>query len=231
MAFNRLGLILAFLLLLFFVSTSSGLANLSAVQEQLRAAQLKLIKEKIKLLQEQVLKVGQPKEKPVKPAEEPVQNREELARRLETQIKALEQVVASLKPKAVEEETARIEKRIAEINIEIKTASGEKLLVLQEELQKLLIDYSKLQESIQRSLEEQIKERQIILLREQIRIAQEKLKSTPAPEAKPDVPVKKAPTEDQSKFKTLQEEIEKVRLRLIQAQAKAVQEKINQLKK
>src|SRR3989344_7411346 len=121
---NNLSVILAVLVLLFFVSTSSGLASVSSIQENLREIQLKLIKEKIKLIQENILDLGKKRPEelaaPLPPAPASVPTREELAASLKTQVAALEGVIASLRPRALEENVARIEKRIAAINGEFR---------------------------------------------------------------------------------------------------------------
>ena len=123
---NRLTLIVASLLLLFFIATSSGFANVSAIQEKLREIQVKLIRERLKLIQEEVSKVGERRAEELAPqrAIEAPASREELSRRLEGQIRSLEEVIVGLRPKAVEEETARIEGRLSEIRAELETAEG-----------------------------------------------------------------------------------------------------------
>ena len=58
MSETRAPIIFALLMLLFFVSTSAGFADVSSIQEQLRGIQFKLIREKIKLLQEGIIEAG-----------------------------------------------------------------------------------------------------------------------------------------------------------------------------
>ena len=122
---NKPALIFALLFLLFFVSTSNGFANVTAIQEKLRDIQVKLIGEKIKLLQERIYEVSADinKERAAAvppPAPEPTLSREELAKSLENQIILLQVSIESLRPRAIEEEAIRIERRIADINRRLK---------------------------------------------------------------------------------------------------------------
>lgn len=227
---NRLALIISLLLLIFFVGTSSGFADLSSIQEKLREIQVKLIGEKIKLIQEQIIEAGKQKvkEDAISPASAPESavSREELSRNIENQIKILGNVILSLKPKAVEEETARLEKRIAEIRSEIEKATGGRLLELQDELGQVLSDYNKLEQDVTQSLEDSLKQKQTIVLQEQIRLLQEKVRLLPQPVV---VMPKSASIDEQAQLKSLQEQVEKVRLKLLQQQVKVLQEKIEQV--
>lgn len=241
MNINNKALIVAFLLLFFFVATSSGFASISSVQEQLRLVQLKLIKEKIKLIQEQILGVGKPKSEPapvsISAPAAATMTVAELTKSLEVQINALESVVSSLKPKVLDEETARIERKIAAISKELQTATGDKLLALQNELQKATADYENLQQAVRQALEDSIKDRQAIVLREQIRGLQQKLTVLQVQDvgrvslvvpAAPNAPaLSRAVT---TPAQVIQTELEKAKLRLIQAQVKAIQEKIQQMR-
>lgn len=227
---NRPILVSALLLLAFFVSTSAGFANLSSIQEKLRETQLKLIKAKIQFLQDQISNIAQPKkEAPPAPVPERAMTRKEIKQSLEDQIKALEQVVASLKPRVLEEETARLEKRIAQINAELQTATGSRVLALQEELGVVITDYNALQLLVMDELNDSIKARQVSVLQEQIKVLREKINLLPkqTPVASAAAGVEPEP----SGINALKGEIEKVKLRLLQAQVKAIQEKINQIKK
>lgn len=223
---NRTTLIVAILLLLFFVSTSSGFANISAIQEKLREIQLKLIKERVKLLQEETSKVGEKRAKELAQQRiiETPASREELSQRLAEQIRTLEGAVITLRPKAVEEETARIETRIQGIRAELEIASGNRLVELRDELETLLSDYNRLQGYVTSSLEESLAQKQVLLLSEQVRVLQERVRILPRPVA---VVPPKAEEDEQAKIKALQEEIEKARLKLLQQQVRALQEKIN----
>lgn len=229
-------LIIALLLLFFFVATSASFADLTTIQGQLRDLQLKLIKEKIKLIQEKIYEIGRPKPEMISVSAAPTMSVGELAKSLEAQINALESVVQSLKPRVLDEETARIEQKIAGINQELPAAIGNRLLELQGELQKAAADYQKLQLAVRQALEDSIKYKQAIVLREQIRSVQEKLVVLQAqefgrslvPAGAPSAPVSSqtitTPTQ------VIQAELEKAKLRLIQAQIKAIQEKIQQMK-
>ena len=230
-------LITAVLLLLLFVATSAGFASISSVQEQLRDVQLKLIKEKIKSIQEQILGFGKSKPGTTSIGAAPTMTVGELSKSLEAQISALESVVASLKPRILDEEAARIEQKIVGISQELQTATGDRLLELQAELQKATSDYEKLQNAVRQALEDSIKDRQAIVLREQIRGVQQKLMilqaqdgggRAPVAPAAPGVPVL-YPTVTTS-TQVIQAELEKAKLKLIQAQVKAIQEKILQMK-
>lgn len=229
-------LIISLFLLLFFVATSAGFASISSVQEQLRDVQLKLIKEKIKAIQEQILQVGKPKTEAVSISAGPTMTVGELSKSLEAQINALESVIASLKPRILDEETARIEQKVASISQELKTAIGGRVLELQGELQKATADYEKLQGSVRQALEDSIKGRQAVVLREQIRDLQGKLTVLQAQEFGRGSALPAAPGAPISSFtvttptQVVQAELEKAKLKLIQAQVRAIQEKILQMK-
>lgn len=221
---TRLHLVLALLFLLFFVSTSSGLANVSAVQEQLRGLQLKLIKERLKLVQEQILEASRRKVE-----EEPPLSREELKARVENQIKALNDVVRDLKPRAIEEETSRLESRIVVINRELGIATGGRLRELQQELGGVLDEYAKIQGAVKQALKESLEQKQALLLQQQVRTLEEKIRLTPrvapAPIQRPE-----ALTAEDERVKALRENIEKAQLRLLQEQSRVIQRKIDELK-
>jgi hypothetical protein len=225
MEISRVTLIIAVLLLGFLVSTSNGFANISAVQEKLREVQLKLIGEKIKLLQQQISDVG--KAKPAESKPEPELSKEELSARIENQIKGLEAVIKDLKPRIIEEETARLEKEIARIYLETRTATGERLRELQDELSAVFIDYGKLNEQVKESLQVSLQQRQALVLQEQLKVLKAKVgaipRGTPAP-----VPV--AEPAAKKNFEVIQMELEKVKLKLLQTQAKAIQENIDKLR-
>lgn len=237
---NRAPILFALLLLLFFVSTSAGFASVSSIQEQLRAIQLKLIAEKVKLLQQDIIKVGQEqvaereaaREEQILPfaltADEP--KGEELARLLEQQVQVLEGVIAALRPRAIDEEARRIEQRIGEIKAELKDASGVKLLDLQTELNELLSAYEALQAEVRRSLTDSITYRQALVIGEQIRQIQAKAQVLPREIPKPVVvPVSAPLPEVDPAVKAVEEQVEKLRLKVVQVQVKVIQEKINQL--
>lgn len=217
------------LLFLFFISTNFGFADISSIREKLRELQLRLIKERVKVLRGEVEKVGSEKlrESQTLPPTEPPVAREELAKRLEDQIRILEGVVASLKPKAIEEETGRLDKKIAEIRSALDTAEGERLVELQRELETVLVDYAKIEVEVKRSVEESLKQKQAAVIKEQIKILQEKILLVPRPQ--PALPTKAEP-QDQERVKALQEAIEKIRLKILQTQVKALQEKVGQVK-
>lgn len=218
-------MIVALFLLGFFVSTSNGFASISAVQEKLRETQLKLIGERIKQIQGQIFEVG--REKSAEPVPEPQLSKEELAARLENQIKALEELTKQLKPRIIEEETARLEKEVSRINSEIRTASGEGLAELQKEFSQVLADYGKLQQQVKQSLEDSLRQRQAGLLREQLRVLQAKVEAIPRGTPAP-VPV--AEPVAKKNIEQIQTELEKVKLKLLQTQAKAIQETIDKLR-
>lgn len=224
MNLNRTAVLFALLALLFFVSTSSGLADISAVQEQLRTVQLKLVGLKIKLLQEAITEVGKPDEvqQPVEVLE-PVLSREELTQRIENQIVILESLITSLKPRALADRTAELEARIEAINQETKTATGERLEELARELEATLVDHQALQREVRDSLEVTLKERQVAVLQEQVNILQEKVSVLPHPALREQQPVG-------SDYPALRDQIEKAQLRLLQAKMKAIQEKIDELR-
>lgn len=231
-------LIIALLLLFFFVATSASFADLTTVQGQLRDLQLKLIKEKIKSIQERIYEIGRPKPEIVSTLTTKTLTVGELSQSLEAQINALESVVQSLKPRILDEETARIEQKIAGISQELRTATGSRLLELQNELQKAAADYEKLQLAVRQALEDSIKNKQAIVLREQIRAIQEKLIVLRAQEfgrtvvpagVPPSAPVSSRTVTTSTQV--IQAELEKAKLKLIQAQIRAIQEKIQQMKR
>ena len=152
---------------------------------------------------------------------------EELSQRLETEIQALQQLVQTLRPKAVEEELARLESRIRAINDAIRTATGNQLTALQSELNQVFADYAQVQGSVRDSLENSIKERQALVLQEQIRLLQEKIRLLPKPVAAPAVSTPDAGKKAQLKY--VQDQIQLLQLRVIREQAKAIQRNINQL--
>ena len=222
---TKVSLVAAVLLLFFFVSTSNGFANVSAIQEKLREAQLKLIGEKIKQLQGQVNEVG--KEKPAEPKPEPELSKGELSLRLENQIKGLEAVIKDLKPKVIEEETARLEKEVALVNSELKTATGERLVELQEKLSQVLVDYGKVQDQVKMAVEESIREKQAFVLREKLKVLRAQVNAIPTGTPAP-VPVKEPVAK--KNIEAIQAELEKAKLKLLQAQAKQIQANIDKLK-
>jgi len=227
---NRAPLLFALLLLLFFVSTSAGFADLSAIQNQLQVIQLKIIGEKLKAIQQGVLGIAT-SPPPVAPAPVPTKapepTREELSRTLELQIRVLQGVVARLQPQAIAEETARIEQRIAQIGDEVKTATGDTLLALQDEMTRLVAEYETLQRQVRTALEDSIKHRQALVIGEQIRILQEKVNILPRQST---APVPNPVAEQQTAtVKDIQDNIQKLKLKILQAQIQAVQEKVRQL--
>ena len=229
---SRLPFILAVLILVFFVSTSSGLASVSSIQEKLREIQLKLIKEKIKLIQESIFDVNKKRIEelalPPVSSPEPALTREGLEMSLKTQIEALESVVASLKPRALVENVARVEKRIGEIGAEVRTATGERLKELQQEMQGLAGEHADIQQQVRNILADSIKEKQAFILREQIRLLEEKIRTLPRPVPVPPRP--NVPIQDKVKLDLIQAQIEQLRLKLLRAQIKVIQEKIGVLK-
>lgn len=229
---NRALTIVAVLFLAFFVSTSEGFANLSSIQEQLRTIQVKIIKERIKQIQDQIVQLNKDKAKEASVAkvvvkEEPQLSVDELSKRLENQIKSIEVVIKALKPKAMEEEAARLEKRIADINKEIVSASGERLLELQDELGQVLADYTRLQDEIKQALSDSIRHKQVLALQEQIRILQGKIKLLPR---EPIVPKKPVSEDNTEQIKQIQESIQKIQLKIIQTQTKEIQQSIDKFK-
>lgn len=233
---NRATLVIATLFLLFLVSTSSQFASISSVQEQLREAQLKLqlkiIGEKILTLQGEVLKVGKEEVVAVSPLPEAA-SREELEAGLENQIKMLETVVASLRPKAREEEIARIEQRVQEISQEVRTTNDEEALQgLQAELEELVASQAALQAEVGNSLAEELKRQQALLLQAKVRELQVKLQTTSrAPSVSQAAQSSGAKGFDPATLRLVQDEIEKVQLRLLQTKAKVIQEQINKIGK
>lgn len=230
---SRVPIIFSLLMLLFFVSTSAGFANISGIQDQLRSAQLTLIREKLKLLQEGIINAGkqQVKEREEAKAKEmpaaltsAEPDREAVARTLQAQVKTLQGVIATLRPRAIEQRTAEIESRISAIKEEVKTAAGARLAELQTELNRLLDEYKTLQEDVRQALAESITYRQALVIGEQIRAVQAKVQLLPQEARAAEVKAPAAPA-----VKAIEAEVEKLRLRVLQAQAKAIQEKINQL--
>lgn len=230
---NRASLIFASLLLLFLVSTSNGFASISSIQEQLRDIQLKLIKEKIKLTEEKISEVRKTIVLPPPPLPpERLMSRDELERTLKQQITVLESVVQSLKPKAIDEEAVRLEKFIQRLNEEIKTAEGERFEELQDEVSEALDDYADLQQQVRQSLEDNLKAQQAALIREQVKVLQEKVRALPreAPRVVV-VPTPKGSNEyEKAQVKLIQDQVEKIRLKILQEQIKAIQEKILDLR-
>jgi hypothetical protein len=224
MEYKRATIVFAALFLLFFVATSSGFANVSAIQEKLREVQLKLIGERIKQLQGQVSEVA--REKPAEPQPEPQVSREELGARIETQIAGLEALIKQLKPRIIEEETERLEKEIARINKDIKTAEDGRLAQLQEELNQALLDYDSLNSQVQASLLESIRYQQALLLKEQLRVLKAKVGTIPTGTPRP-VPAEEPVA--QMTAAAIQEQIDKARLKLLLTQAKEIQENIAKL--
>ena len=225
MNLNRLALLLSLLVLIFFVSTSSGLADISSAQEQLRALQLKLVGQKIKQLQDAVLGVSKPKpEKASISSSAPAPTPEEMQSRIQTQISALELLVASLQPRAIEERTSLLEARISAINQEIRSATGARLQELQADLQSALADYDALRQDVRAALDVSLKEQQAAALRQQIRALQEKVLLIPRVSPPP------APAPPTNQYPVLESQLQQAKLKLIQAQSNAIQEKIDQLK-
>lgn len=233
MDYQRATILVAVLLLGLFLGTSSGFASLSIIQDQLRSIQLKLIHERLKLIQEKVLEVKTVSDQPVvaPPIPEKEPNAKELSQTLQGQIRVLEDIVKNLKPKALEEETLRLEKRLAEINEELRSASGNRLQELQSELAAVLRDYELLQGDVRASVEAAIKSRQAAVLREHIQTVQQKLNLVQIQEkVAAGLPAPKPVPADRSTIAYLRESIEKVKLKLLQAQIKAIRENILKLK-
>jgi len=218
MNFNRAALLLSLLVLLFFVSTSSGLADLSAAQDALRALQLKLVGQKVRQLQDDILQFAKQGSVSSAPSSAPTPTPEGMSQRIQTELTALESLVASLKPRALDERIAALQSRINAISQEIQTATGARLQQLQADLQVTLADYEGLQQEVHDALDATLKEQQAAALRQQIKILQEKILLLPrqAPSSPP-------------QFSTLQDQVQKVQLKLIQAQIVAIQQKIQQL--
>ncbi len=226
---NRAPFLFALLLLLFFVSTSAGFADISAIQDQLQIIQLKIIGEKLKAIQRGVLGIAPTPPPPAAPppqspkADAPTQA--ELSRTLERQIQILQGVVATLQPQAISEEAARIENRIAEIGEEVKKATGDTLLALQDELARLAAQQDTLQQQIRVALEDSIKHKQTQFIREQIRVLQEKIAILPRPSTVPNPPV----VQQNATLMEIQDKIQKLQLRVLQTQVKVIQEKVLQI--
>ena len=234
MNFNRPVLVLSLLLLFFFVSTSEGFANVSAIQEKLRDIQIKLIRERIKIIQEQIFEVGgevnQERAASTLPTPEPAISREELARGLENQIVSLQGVIESLRPRAIVEETARIERRVADINKEAESATGERLLDLREELASLLSSYRGLEKELIADLDKSIKAKQLVLLQTQVRELRGKIIMIPKPvPAPPPVSPVEAP-EVKAQIDVIQDKLQALQLKFLREQAKLIQQKIDALR-
>lgn len=238
---NNLLTTLSAVLLLFFLSTSSDFAQISAVQEKLRDAQIKLLKTRVSGLQGQIdsvrLKRNQEIEDARRRADEEearlaaLPDREKLAQDLNKQIQTLQQVVSSLRPRAIDEEAARIESRVQEINNEIATASGKRLLELRKELEKLLTEYDELQGEIRESLEESVRRNQALVLQNQLRALEEKVRllpRAPAPEVTP-APDPNAAVKVQ--IGVLQEKIQSLQLKILREKARLIQGQIEQVEK
>lgn len=224
---NRAPLLFALLLLLFFVSTSAGFANLLAIQSEVDVIQLKVIGEKLKAIQQKILgiDVGPPPVAviPPKPLEP---TREALSNTLEQQIQVLQGVVARLQPQATAEEAARIEKRIAEIGDEVNTVSGDGLLALKNELDGLIAQRDILEQQIRVALGDSIKYKQVQVIGEQIAVLREKIVTLPRQSTAPN-PV--ATQERDATVKDIQDNIQKLQLKVLQAQVKAIQDKVKQI--
>lgn len=232
--FNRPALVLALLLLLFFVSTSNGFANVSVIQEKLRDIQLKLIREQIKLIQEKTFEVGreinQERVVMLPPAPEPALSREELARSLENQIVSLQGVIESLRPRFIEEETVRIERRVVEINKEAENATGDRLLALREELASLLESYRGLERGLVAELDKSIKEKQLVILQTKVRELREKVAILPKPTPiSTPTPPTEAP-EVKAQVDVIQDKLQALQLKFLKEQAKLIQQKIDALR-
>jgi len=200
--------------------------------------QLKLIREKVKLLQQGIIDAGKQQIREREDAQKQAgasllvkaePNRRELEAALARQIATLQGVVNSLRPRAIDEETARIEKRIGEIKGNVKTASGIALRNLQDELNGLLAEYDALQNEVRAALTESITYRQALVIQEQIRAVQAKVQVLPVAKAAEIAPAKSNAATDAT-LKGIEDQVEKLRLKIIQAQIKAIQEKINTLK-
>lgn len=234
---NRLAIILSVLLLFFFISTSEGFAQISAVQEKLRELQVKLIQVRVRALQEQIEEARQRRNLEVEEARQqavalpPVgRSREEIAQSLQNQIVNLQEIVRSLEPRLIEEETERLERRIREINAEISSASGERLRELRAELQTILTDYARLQDRVREALETSIQHRRAVILQNQLNVLQERILFVPrTPTVAPVKPDPEAAVKVQ--IGVLQEQIDAIRVKILREQAKLIQEKIQTLQK
>lgn len=236
---NRAPIVVSLLLLFLLVSTSAGFANISGVQDRLRALQLKVLQEKARLIQQSIIDAGkqQVKEKEDAKAKKemtalavPEPDRAALESTLQNQIMSLQNVVRSLRPRAIDEKTAQIEQRIGEIKTKVRAASGKALGDLQDELNGLLAEYDALQEEVKEQLAESITYRQALVIQEQIRSVQARVQVLPTAQA---AAKEKAPSTaaTETTVRGIEDKLEKLRLKLIQAQVKAIQEKINSLKK
>lgn len=225
---NRAPLLFALLLLLFFVSTSLGFADISAIKNQIQSLQLKIIGEKLKALQQGVLGVdaGPPiAATPPLKVSAPEPTREELSRALERQIQIVQGVVATLQPQAVAESAARIEARIAALGDEVKKASGEKLISLQDEMVDLAAEHDVLEREVRQSLSDSIKYKQVQVIKEQILVLQEKIATLPRPSTVSNSAVQ----QQNAALADIQDNIQKLQLKILQAQVKVIQEKIRQI--
>ncbi|MBI2053511.1 MAG: hypothetical protein HYT41_02075 [Candidatus Sungbacteria bacterium] len=223
---NRTSLLFALLLLLFLVSTSAGFANVSSIQDQLRGLQLKIIGEKLKLIQEGILGITPT---PVEVAVVPppaVQEMtpEQLADTLQKQIRVLEGIIGALKPQAMAQEAARIEQQIAEVQKQVADATGDELSALQERLSQLTEDQIVLEQSVRKSLEDSLKYNQALLIRDQIKALQEKVDTLPRTPTGAAAPVPPGPS--QSQLEQVQDSIDSLRLKIVQAQIQAIREKV-----
>lgn len=234
MNLNRPVLVLSLLLLFLFLSTSDGFANVSIIQEKLRDIQLKLIREQIKLIQERTFDVGrevnQERAMLPSPTPEPTISREELARGLENQIVSLQGVIESLRPRAIEEETVRIERRVAEINKEAENATGDRLLMLREELASLFESYRGLEKELVVELDKSIKAKQLVILQTKVRELREKVITLPRPTpVPPPAPPTEAP-DIKVQVDVIRDRLQALQLKVLREQARFIQQKIDVLR-
>lgn len=236
---NRAPIVVSLLLLFVLVSTSAGFASISGVQDQLRAIQLKVLQEKARLIQQSIIDAGkqQIKERDDAKAREDMTvvgtsepDRAELESTLQSQIMSLQNIIRSLRPRAIDEETDRIEKRIGQIKVKVRTASGKALGDLQTELNGLLAEYDNLQTEVRQQLSESITYRQALVIQEQIRAVQARVQVLPTAHAA-ETEQMASKTATKTTVKGIEDTLEKLRLKVIQAQIKAIQEKITNLKK
>lgn len=223
---NRTSLLFALLLLLFFVSTSSGFANVSSIQDQLRGLQLKIIGEKLKLIQESILGIpsAPPKAEVVLPQATKEMTQAELADTLQKQIQVLDGVISSLKPRAMAEEADRIEAEIAEVQKAVGGATGEDLVALQDRLSVLTDAQAALERDVRKSLEDSLKYNQALLIRDQIKTLQEKVDTLPRVPTGSAAPAPSGPS--QTQLDQVQDSIDKLRLKILQTQIQAIREKV-----
>ena len=223
---NRTSLLFALLLLLFLVSTSAGFANVSSIQDQLRGLQLKIIGEKLKLIQEGILGIAPtpPEVAVIHPPVVQEMTPEQLADTLQKQVQVLEGIIGSLRPQAMAQEAARIEKEISEVQKQVAGATGDELLALQERLTQLTEDQVALEQSVRKSLEDSLKYNQALLIRDQIKVLHEKVNTLPHTPTGAAVSVPPGPS--QSQLQQVQDSIDKLRLKIVQAQIQAIREKV-----